>query len=152
MPSRALRWAVTILAWIFIVGSVAPLIYDLGWPPLVGRPEDTYVFRAVVDGKAYASWGLTFVGQSGHLLRLAEIAAVLIAAGLSILPKDGPRRVGLLALVAWAGLWLVNAIRMAIIAPILILMLVASFMIVFFVATAARAKLAWNRNRGPVSA
>jgi hypothetical protein len=134
------------------VGSLSPLVGGLGWPPLIGQPEDNYVFRVVADGESYTSWGLTYVGQAGHVLRLAELAGVLIATVLSVLPQSGPRRVGLVALVAWAGLWLGNALWMVIIAPIQILVLVALFMLVFFVATAARARLAWTRDHGRVPA
>ena len=138
---------VTILAWLFIAGSSWALVWDLGWPTLWMRadPEATYVFRAVVDGKSYTSWGLTYVGESGHWLRLAEFAGVVIAAGLSVLRQVQLRRLGLIALVAWAGLWLGNSVWMAVVAPIHVFFLAAGFMVVFFAATVARARLSWTR-------
>ncbi len=149
MLKRAARPAVMIVAWVWLVGSLLPLATDLGWPPhrMSAQQENTYVLRAVVDGKSYTSWGLTYVGQAGHRLRLAEIAGVLIAMVLSLLPRDGPRRLGLVALVAWAGLWLGNALRMAMIAPIPVFLLAAVFTLVFFVATVARARLVWTQGR-----
>ncbi len=149
MRTRAVRPAVMILAWVFLLGSLSPLVMDLGWPPhrMSAHQENTYVLRAVVDGKSYTSWGLTYEGEAGHRLRLAEIAGVLVALVLSVLPQDGPRRVGLVALAAWAGLWLGNAVRMSIIAPIHVFFLAALVMLVFFAATVARAKLGWRQGR-----
>ena len=117
-PAR--RSAVNILAWVFLAASLAPLMTDLGWPPhrMSQAQENTYVLRATVDGKEYTSWGLTYEGPSGHMLRLVETAGVLIAAVLSLLPHDGLRRLGLIALVAWAGLWFGNGLCIAIVAPI----------------------------------
>jgi hypothetical protein len=154
MSSRVGKSAVNIAAWVFLAASISPLLMDLGWPPhrMSANQDNTYVLRAVVNGKEYTSWGLTYVGQTGHLLRLVEFAAVLIAAVLSLLPHDGPRRVGLVALVAWAGLWFGNALRMAIVAPIHVFYLAAAFTLLFFAVTALRASRSWTRTRSTPAA
>jgi hypothetical protein len=145
--THAARLAVKILAWAFLLGTLWALIGDLGWPPhrMSENQANAYILRAVVDGKSYTSWGLTYAGQAGHRLRLAEIAAVLIAMVLSLLPRDGLRRLGLAGLVAWAGLWLGNAMRAVMIAPIPAFLLAAVLILVCFVATASRAGLEWTR-------
>lgn len=149
MANRAKRALVHILAWAFIICSLWPLVGDLRWPPQfpAGDQENTYILRAVVGGREYTSWGLTYVGQTGHRLRLAEIAGVALAAVLSALPQNGLRRLGLLALVAWAGMWMGNAVRMAFIAPVWIFVAPAMLMTVFFLVTVMRARLSW-RTRG----
>lgn len=141
------RRLVIVVAWLFVAGSLAPLLDGLGWPPFrtVSDQDATYIMRATAYGKEYTSWGLTYIGQRGHTLRLAEVLAVAAAAGLSLLRHDGARRVGLLALAVWAGLWLGNAMRMAYVAPFWVFYLVLALCLLFFAATAGRAALCWTR-------
>ncbi len=140
----------SLLAFLFIFGSLYPLVYGLGWPIWreAATPEPTYVFLATVDGRKYTSYGLSFEGRAGHWLRLGEVAVVLAAAALSLQRQDGLRRLGLLALTAWAGLWLANAARMAVVAPIWVFFIATGLMAIFFAANVGRAALCWRRRAG----
>jgi hypothetical protein len=65
-----------------------------------------------VEGETYAGLGFRYVGIPGTVLVLAE--AMYLAAGivLSVLRRNRLRRIGHVMLVAWAGLWLGNAVNM----------------------------------------
>ena len=100
---------VTICAWFFAIATLLALILivaiDFNKPDAVGR---IMVTGNGVDNITSA-WGLTYPGRAGHLI--AVVQAILVAAALwATTSRLSPiRRIGLTALVIWAGLWALNA-------------------------------------------
>lgn len=147
MSNRPLRILASLAAWLFTLGTIAALAHDIGWPPI--RPAavypDTFILHATIDGHPYYSWGLTYTGEKGQRLRLAQFAALTAAAILSLLPQNTLRRIGLLALLAWPTLWLANSLRMTWLAPIWVFIVISILLALFFAATLARTRMAWTR-------
>jgi hypothetical protein len=113
-----IRPIVHVAYWIVLIGSLVPLAPSV-WSALqhgLSDPGLRFIY-IVRDGVPFESWGLTFVGRSGHMLLLAEFAVVAAAAVLSLLAAPTARRIGLALLVLWAGLWFGNALRASLIAP-----------------------------------
>lgn len=118
LPSRMTRSfelaGTTLIAWAFGACSAAALGVlafrlsngDLKEAnPLHLAPA---VFGAGAEGAR--PWGLEFVGMKGAMLALSEGLAVLIALAMSMMFASGPRRLGLLLMVAWSGLWSADAV------------------------------------------
>jgi hypothetical protein len=99
-------------AWFFAVGTLAALVY-IAWVRWPGTDNTSHIMGVSVEGETYAGLGFRYVGIPGTVLVLAE--ALFLAAGivLSVLRRNRLRRIGHVMLVAWAGLWLGNAVNIA---------------------------------------
>ena len=99
-------------AWIFAVGTLAALV-GMAWARWPGTDSTSHIMGVSVEGETYAGLGFRYVGIPGTVLILAE--ALYLAAGivLSVLRRNRLRRIGHVMLVAWAGLWLGNAVNIA---------------------------------------
>lgn len=134
-------------AWVFLVGSLGPLLWLLSDYPASHKDPAArrYIFHTQIDGqREYSALGLTYEGRSGCLLLLGEIVIVLLAATLSILRADALRRTGLLMLTAWAALWTGNAILMDVVSPFWGFHLAVVLTGVFFILAIGRTLLRWQ--------
>jgi hypothetical protein len=74
-------------------------------------PETTGRIMAVNnDGRIITAWGLTYHGATGALLVIVQFVIVTLALLAAHYSSAAGRIVGLIVLVAWAGLWLGNAL------------------------------------------
>jgi hypothetical protein len=101
--------ALITLAWVFLIGSLLPLVVLLiaagGW---VGGERAT-VFETTTAGRTISAWGLTYEGAAGSLLLWGEL--LLVAAALVIVGRTSNlllRRASLIVLIAWAALIAAN--------------------------------------------
>jgi hypothetical protein len=76
----------------------------------VATPINAADPAVVAPGNVSAAlpWGLTFVGKSGAMMAAGQAAMVMVALGMSMMFAGNPRRLGLLLLSLWAGLWAVD--------------------------------------------
>jgi hypothetical protein len=116
VPSRkSLRAFAISGAWFFIVVSLAHLLWAIGqkW----SDPAGTFkLYHAIVDGRSYDAWGLTYTGTLGLLTVLGQTLVVAAALAASVLPWQRSlryRRIGHGVLCGWAALWALNLIWLA---------------------------------------
>jgi hypothetical protein len=116
VPSRkTLRTFAVAGAWFFIVVSLAHLFWAIGhkWSDPAGT---TKLYHAVVDGRSYDAWGLTYRGTLGLLTVMGQALVIGAAATASVLPGQRSlklRRIGHGVLCAWAALWALDLIWLA---------------------------------------
>jgi hypothetical protein len=98
-------------AWFFALGTLATLV-SMAWVRWPGAGNTSHIMGVTVNGEPYAGLGFHYVGVPGTVLVLAE--ALYVAAGIvmSVLRRNNLRRIGHVMLVAWAALWLGNAVNM----------------------------------------
>ena len=110
--SRTLEIALTtIAAWAFGLATAGVLLYLASglWrgdyqaaTPLSAADPAIVAVGGVGEARP---WGLTFAGKFGAAGAAFEAAGVMVALGLSMMFSAGPRRLGLMLLASWAGLW-----------------------------------------------
>jgi len=110
--SRTLEVAMTTLvAWAFGLLSAGVLLYIASglWRGdyAVATPMSAADPAIVAAGGVNAAhpWGLTFAGRAGAAMAAGQACLVVVALGLSMMFAGNPRRLGLLLLSLWAGLW-----------------------------------------------
>jgi hypothetical protein len=135
-------------AWIFALGTLATLVSVayVRWP---GTDSTSHIMGVTVNGELYAGLGFLYKGVAGTVLILAE--ALFLAAGIvmSILPRNRLRRVGHVMLVAWAGLWLGNAINIARLGGGFIFVVWIGLLGLLFACTLLRAARGWWAEGSP---
>lgn len=101
----------TVIAWAFGMATAGVLLYVASglWRGdfQVATPLSAADPTIVSAGALHAAkpWALTFNGPSGAAIAAGMAAGVMIALGLSMMLSGSPRRLGLLMLTVWAGLW-----------------------------------------------
>lgn len=106
---RVRIWTGTAIA--MVLASLAPLLIGVVAAVRGGIDPHTalYILHVQNGATEHRSLGLTYIGAAGHGLLLGEFVVVLSALVLSLLRKSALRRLGLLILCAWSGLWTANA-------------------------------------------
>lgn len=106
--------ATTLVGWCFAGATAAALFFDafkLWHGDLKAATPLSIVPSAFSAGAGEAQpWGLSFAGSQGMALAAAGGVAVLIAMAMTMMFASGPRRLGLMMMVAWAGLWSADAV------------------------------------------
>ncbi|MHC4218191.1 MAG: hypothetical protein ACYSU7_07000 [Planctomycetota bacterium] len=135
-------------AWIFAVGTLATLVF-IAWVRWPGTDNISHIMGVTVDGEPYAGLGFRYEGIPGTVLALVE--ALFVAAGivLTVLPRNRLRRIGHVMLVAWAGLWLGNAVNIARLGGGAILVLWIGLLGPLFLCTLLRAARGWSTAASP---
>jgi hypothetical protein len=135
-------------AWIFALGTLATLVSVacVRWP---GTDSTSHIMGVTVNGELYAGLGFLYKGVPGTVLILAE--ALYLAAGIvmSILPRNRLRRIGHVMLVAWAGLWLGNAVNIARLGGGFIFVVWIGLLGLLLVCTLLRAARGWSTGISP---
>ena len=146
LRTTALR-AGSVGAWVFALGTLAMLVV-VAWSRWPGTDSTSHIMSVTVDGEVYAGLGFRYVGIPGTVLVLAE--ALYLAAGIimSVLPRNRLRRVGHVALLAWAGLWLGNAINIAQLGGFIWVVWIG-LLGLFFLCTLLRAARGWTTGGSP---
>ncbi len=128
-------------AWVFAVGSLVPLVIfiAMGWPA-----DHVTMASTTVDERTYNAFGLTYAGSIGTLWLWSQVVIVSSAIVCSVLPADRLRRIGLVILVVWSGLWLGNAIWLPMLDRAWILALILGALLsTLFLCTLVRAARGW---------
>ncbi len=126
-------------AWIFAVGSLVPLLVFIAWP----ADHATFASTTVAE-RTYHALGLTYAGSIGRLWLWSQAIIVSWAIVCSLLPPDRLRRIGLVILVVWSGLWLGNAIWLPMLDGAWILTLILGALLgTLFLCTLIRAARGW---------
>jgi hypothetical protein len=150
VPSRrSLKSFAVAGAWFFIIVSLAHLVWVAGqkWGDPAGA---TKLYHAVVDGRSYNAWGLTYTGTLGLMLALGQLLLVAAAAGASVLPWPRTlklRRIGHGVLCGWAALWAINLIWLASVDPQVDSTAQATLLCLLFGCTGYRAATGWSPGR-----
>ncbi len=123
------------------MGSLAPLVVfiALGWPA-----DHATLASTTVAERTYNAFGLTYAGSIGTLWLWSQVVIVSSAIVCSVLPADRLRRIGLVILVVWSGLWLGNAIWLPMLDRAWILTLILGALLsTLFLCTLVRAARGW---------
>ena len=99
----------TTIAWFFGLATAGILVYlamglytgdrIFASPPALLNPDDSS-----------HPFGLSFTGMNGAYAAVGMAAGVMVALGMSMMFNSGMRRLGLLALMFWSGLWAYNGV------------------------------------------
>ena len=135
-------------AWVFALGTLATLVF-IAWARWPGTDSTSHIMGVTIDAELYAGLGFRYEGIPGTVLILAE--ALYVAAGIvmSILPRNRLRRVGHVMLVAWAGLWLGNAVNIARLGGGFIWVVWIGLLGLLFLCTLFRAARGWTAGGSP---
>ena len=100
-------------AWFFIAFSLTYLVWVVGtkWTAPAGL---TTLYQTTIDGEVHAAWGLSYEGAFGLLLAIVQLGVLVAAVLMSLLKTDKWRRVGHGVLVAWAALWMMGLLNLAV--------------------------------------
>ncbi len=110
VPAIAARFLLEVLGVVLIVVTAARTLRT--GLLLLDNPEGEsrfFAVRAGADGPAREGWLLSFRGESGAWLALAEGSVAVAGLLLLFAPWTPARRAGGAVAVAWAGLWSLNA-------------------------------------------
>ena len=135
-------------AWVFALGTLATLVY-IAWARWPGTDSASHIMGVTVDGELYAGLGFRYEGVPGTVLIVAE--ALYLAAGIvmSVLPRNRLRRIGHVMLVAWAGLWLGNAVNIARLGGGFVWFVWIGLLGLLFLCTLLRAACGWSTGISP---
>ncbi len=140
---QALLRAAMILAWVFALGTLATLV-SIAWARWPGSDSTSHIMGVTVDGELYAGLGFRYEGIPGTVLILAEAMYLLAGIVMSVLPRKRLRRIGHVMLVAWAGLWLGNAVNIARLGGGFIFVVWIGLLGLLFLCTLLRAARGWT--------
>lgn len=143
---RLLAQGASAVAWLFIVGSVFAVLSAM-WP-FLPQAGDKWVFHTKAYGVDHYSYGLVYRGVGGLLLGFAEVVAVVVASALSRSRVEILRRVSLLGLLAWNGLFLADAAVMYRADRLHMWLYVGAGLGFLGLCTLARTIRCWNRGAG----
>ncbi|MHC4127111.1 MAG: hypothetical protein ACYSWT_01245 [Planctomycetota bacterium] len=130
-------------AWIFALGTLATLV-SMAWARWPGTDSTSHIMGVTVNDQTYAGLGFRYVGIPGTVLVLAEALYVAAGIALSVLRRNRLRRIGHVMLVAWAGLWLGNAINIARLGGGFIWVVWIGLLGLLFLCTLLRAARGWT--------
>jgi len=99
----------TSIAWVFGLATAAVLLY-LASGLWTGQYPSASPLTLTQSTSLAQPWGLSFIGINGAYIAGGMAAGILIALGMSMMIAQTPRRLGLLAALAWSGLWTVDAV------------------------------------------
>ncbi len=142
MSARSLAPAASLGAWLFALGSLGAL----GWI-IANHGSGADETSTLLGSGDRSGLGFRYEGAAGTFLAMAQALGVLVALVLSVLPHTTLRRAGHLGLVAWCGLWLLNALYLAPTGPRGFWLGVAGVLAVFLACTVHRALAAWPPRR-----
>lgn len=101
------------------------------------------------SGSTQNLWGLTYTGRAGAFMAFGQAAGVILALGMSVAIVPRVRRIGLLAVLFWSGLWAAHAVYLVATAwggPLadLRLLAIAAGLLLIFGCVVHRTSCAWR--------
>lgn len=113
LPRRLTRslesLASSFIAWAFAL-STAGLLFHLSRALYLGHFPFASPLTLTPHAPDAEPWGLSYLGVRGAYCAGGEALCTLLALGMSMTLSAPIRRLGLLALIAWPGLWAADAI------------------------------------------
>ena len=101
----------TTVAWLFGMASAVLLVYLA-----MGLYTGDRLFASpmvMLDPQDSAHpWGLSFTGMQGAYIAVGMAAGVMAALAMSMMFNGSLRKLGLLALIFWAGMWSADALML----------------------------------------
>jgi hypothetical protein len=131
-------------AWLFIICTIGQLSWAF-WSLLPGGETTTKFISTTTDGVEHNAIGLTYSGWFGIGLARAEFIFVVLATVLSVFATGMWRRIGHVALIAWAGLYTGNMIWLTSLSPMWMMLIISGMTCLFFICTVYRAVRCWNK-------
>jgi hypothetical protein len=111
--SRVVEVAITTtIAWIFGLSTAAILVY-LAMGLYTGDSSFASPLSLLNPDNAAHPWGLSFSSMTGAYIAVGMAAGVMVTLGMSMMFNSGMRKLGLLGMIFWSGLWAFNAIMVA---------------------------------------
>jgi hypothetical protein len=104
----------TLIAWAFgaaTAGVLGYLAYNL-WNGSFKFASPLSIAPASMSNNLEQAkpWGLSFSGQAAPILAVAEAMGVVLALVMSMMFASTPRRLGLVLMIFWSGLWAADAV------------------------------------------
>jgi hypothetical protein len=111
--SRVAEVAVTTtIAWLFGFATAAILVY-LAMGLYTGDSIFASPLVVLNPDNAAHPWGLSFTGMTGAYIAVGMAAGVMVCLGMSMMFNSGFRKLGLLGMIFWSGMWAFDAIMEA---------------------------------------
>ena len=118
MLARVMRGVVLAVAWLFIVTSIAGILWSAITLARSNGTDTVYMFfSATVDRSTEGAFGLRYHAWSGFLLAIVEVAVIAVSLICTCHHNVVARRLGQVGLVAWAFVPLCGAIRLYTLGP-----------------------------------
>jgi hypothetical protein len=112
--SRTVGVAVTTtIAWVFGFATAGVLVY-LAMGLYTGESMFASPILLLDPADVSRPVGLSFAGMTGAYIAVGMAAGVMLVLAMSMMFNSGMRKLGLLAMVGWSGLWAYNAVLMVI--------------------------------------
>jgi len=107
--SRVVEVAITTtIAWAFGLASAAALVY-LAMGLYTGDSVFGSPLTLLNPSDATHPWGLSFTGMTGGYIAVGMAVGVVVVLGMSMMFNSALRKLGLLGMIFWSGLWAVDA-------------------------------------------
>lgn len=129
-------------AWLFIVVSLLTLAG--AFIALTSGVQSVALLNVSAGGQMHTAPGLTYSGAAGGMLIFFEAAVVVAATVATFFKRDKHRRIGHIALIAWAALWLFSSYSLASIDGEIDILAQSLMMSVLGTCTVYRAYRGWN--------
>jgi len=112
--SRVVEVAITTsIAWVFGFATAACLVY-LAMGLYTGENIFASPLNLLNPDDGSHPVGLGFTGMTGAYIAVGMAAAVMLTLGMSMMFNSGMRKLGLLGMIGWSGLWAYNAVTVII--------------------------------------
>lgn len=144
LPAAAATDLACFVSRVFLIGSIAAMGF-VGLFLATGGDGRASIMAVESAAGRVESFGLTYAGLSGLVLAAVQAGLVVLAWSCSSWGKARTRKLGSLALVGWAGLWLANAVYLSASTDNMWRDLAAWIMLAVFAAMGMRAAKQWPR-------
>lgn len=146
LPAAAATDLACFVSRIFLIGSVAAMGF-VGLFLATGGDGRASIMAVESAAGRIESFGLTYAGLSGLVMAAVQAGLVVLAWTCSSWGKERTRKLGLVALLGWAGLWLANAVYLSATTDNMWRDMAAWIMLAVFAAMGIRAAKFWPRSR-----
>jgi hypothetical protein len=144
---KSLKGVVLTGAWVFALGTLMQVLgyFVLSWLEPVGN-RYCQLWVSTIGGHVYEPIGLTYRGMAGQALAGGQAAYIIAALVLSLMRYATLRRIGHICLIAWAIVWLSNAVWFVLLGSMNFTGTDAGLIAALCMCTVLRAVLTWTRN------
>jgi hypothetical protein len=134
-------------AWLFIATTVLAMMCIV-LPGSNAGP--VRVLATTAHGQVYSAPLLSYSGWIGSAWAWTQLAGVLAAAAMSLLPWAKQQRIGHILLIGWCGLWAIGSMRLALVDP-LFWSFKSAVLVSLLACTVYRAQRCWNPPAVPLT-
>lgn len=145
LPAAAATDLACFVSRIFLIGSIAAMGF-VGLFLATGGDGRASIMAVETAAGRVESFGLTYAGLSGLVMAAVQAGLVVLAWSCSSWGRERTRKLGLMALVGWAGLWLANSVYLSASTDNMWRDMAAWIMVGVFAAMGIRAVKFWPRS------